>query len=253
MRIINFSVDGIRQAAEKGVYEWLAEQDADIICLQDIRVSDYDMDAYPLDGYFCYCFDSGIPNCNGVVIYSRHQPKALIYGFGFSSGVDMQGRYLQADFEQISIGSLMVPFITDAPESAEIRERFFYDLQNHLDKITHKRRDFIFCGNWDIPHQDIDIQNWHEDPLPKVSSSEQHWMEQVIGEIGYCDAFREYNYDEDEYSWWPSGTVGEGNGRRVDYQIISESLIDRVEYATFYKNKTFPSHLPLIVDYDLEV
>ncbi|MBR9909465.1 MAG: exodeoxyribonuclease III [Gammaproteobacteria bacterium] len=256
MRIISLSVDGIHQAAQRGLYDWLAEQDADIICLQDLRALEYELDGDPfqLDGYFAYFFDSGERHYNGVAIYTRKQPKALIFGLGFSSGVDMEGRYLQADFEQISIGSLLAPSATSETESQEVKIKFFEDFQAHLTKITRKRREFIFCGNWAMAHKRIDVQNWqNNDSNSGFLPHEQQWMNQLFTQVGYADAFRISNTDTDEFTWWPSGEVGEGDGWRTDYQVISESLAGRVEYATTYKTKHFSSHLPLIIDYDLEV
>ncbi len=256
MRIISLSVDGIHQAAQRGLYDWLSEQDADIICLQDLRAMEYELDGDPfhLDGYFAYFFDSGIKHYNGVAIYTRHQPKALIFGLGFSSGVDMEGRYLQADFEHISIGSLLAPSASSEAESQEVKIQFFDDMQAHLHKITRKRREFIFCGNWQMAHSRHDVQN----AADNASSSgflphEQQWMDQLFNQVGYADAFRLGNSDRDEYSYWPSGRLGEGDGWRTDYQVISETLAGRVEYATIYKTKQFSSHLPVIIDYDLEV
>jgi len=86
MRIISLSVDGIHQAAQLGLYDWLETQDADIICLQDLRALEYELDheVFHPNGYFSYFFDSGVKHYNGVAIYTRHQPKALIYGLGFT-------------------------------------------------------------------------------------------------------------------------------------------------------------------------
>jgi exodeoxyribonuclease-3 len=255
MRIISLCVDGIHQAAQRGLYEWIAEQDADFICLQDLRALEYELDheVFHPEGYFAYFFDSGVKHYNGVAIYSRHQPKALIYGLGFSSGVDMEGRYLQADFDQLSIGSLLAPSASSELESIDVKVKFFDDMQAHLHKITRKRRDFIFCGNWQMAHTSADVQNANQNQsnsghLP----NERQWMSQLYNQIGYVDAFRQVNKDSDEFSWWPSGVIGEGDGWRTDLQVISQNLKNRVEYGVIYKNKEFSSHLPVIIDYDIE-
>jgi len=254
MRIINFSVDGIKQASERGLFDWLNEQDADLICLQDLRETAVTLeDNFQLDGYNAYFFDSGIDNKYGVGIYTRAQPKALIYGLGFSTGVDMEGRYIQADFERLSVGSLLAPVINDDPESENIKVKFFDDLQAHLHKITRKRRDFIFCGNWGMAHKEIDVRNAPDNMgKPGFKDFERQWMEQLYGDLGYIDAFREVNTDKDEFTWWPSGEQGEGDGWRTDFQVASTALKNRVEYATTYKTQSFSSHLPVIIDYDIE-
>ena len=256
MRIISLCVEGIHQAARKGLYNWLQSQDADVICLQDLRALEYELDddLFHPEGYNAYFFDSGVKNHNGVAIYSRALPKALIYGLGFKSGVDMEGRYLQIDFESVSVGSLLAPTVTSDPDSENIKTTFFEEFQAHLDKITRKRRDFIFCGNWAIAPTSADVSN---DQIQQQQSGflpmEQEWMRELFDEIGYADAFRLSNSDKDEYSWWPSGNIGEGDAWRTDLQVISTGLRERIEYAVIYKNHLFSNHLPVIVDYDLEL
>ncbi len=255
MRIISLCVDGIHQAAQRGLYDWLAEQDADVICLQDLRALEYELDheIFHPEGYFAYFFDSGVKHYNGVAIYTRHQPKALIYGLGFSSGVDMEGRYLQIDFEQYSIGSLLAPTAFSEAESQEVKIQFFDDFQALLHKITRKRRSFIFCGNWAMARAKKDVENCQDNPSQSgFLGHEQQWMAQLFDQLGYVDAFRFAVQDAGEYSWWPSGEVGEGNGIRVDYQVVSEGIKKRIENAAMYKTKAFSSHLPVIVDYDIE-
>ncbi len=255
MRIISLSVDGIHQAASRGLYDWLAEQEADIICIQDLRCLEYETDdpIFHPEGYNAYFFDSGVKHYNGVAIYSRALPKALIYGFGFSSGVDMEGRYLQVDFDNLSIGSLLTPSATNNAESQEVKARFFDDLQSHLIKISRKRRDFIFCGNWATAPTRHDVSNPQEQQQQSgFLAEEQQWMKQ-LPHIGYIDAFRQGNHEHDEYSWWPSGKIGEGDAWRTDLQIVSASLKHKVEYAMIYKSQQFSTHLPVIVDYDIEL
>ncbi len=256
MRIISLCVDGIHQATQRGLYDWLNSQDADVICLQDLKALEYELDqpVFQPPGYNAYFFDSGIEHCNGVAIYTRQQPKALIYGLGFASGVDMQGRYLQADFEHISVGSLLAPVYTGTPESEEIKIKFFDDFQAHLNKISRKRREYIFCGNWAMAHTGKDVQNAdNHNQTPGFLAHEQQWMDQLFNQLEYKDAFRKVVGDSDEYTWWPSGEVGQGDGWRVDYQVVSDPLAGSIEHGAIYKNQVFSSHLPLIMDYDLEL
>ncbi len=256
MRIISLSVDGIQSATDKGLFEWLAGQDAEAICLQDLRMGEYDVldnPAMQLDGYFSYVLDAPDPSVNGVAIYTRQMPKAIVFGFGMPTGEDTFGRYLQADFDQYSIGSLLAPKAEAGTQSQADKLKFFDTLQAHLTKVTRKRRRYIICGGWGMAHKDIDVQNAaaHESEsgfLPE----ERQWLNQLYNDIGYADAFRLGNTDPDEFSWWPSGTPGEGDGWRTDTHIISQEIVPRVEYAVMYKAQQFSSHCPVLVDYDLE-
>lgn len=255
MRVISLSVDGIFQAAKRGLYDWIAEQDADIICLQDIRAREYELDddIYHPQGYFAYFFDSGIKNYNGVAIYTRFQPKALIYGLGFASGVDVEGRYLQIDYDNYSIGTLLAPSARSEAESQEVKIQFFDDFQALLHKISRKRRNFIFCGNWQMAHTSKDVQNPEKNAQQSgFLGHEQLWMRQLFTQLDYTDAFRLAITEGGEYSWWPEGEMDKGDGWRTDYQVISKALAKKVEYASMYKTKTFSSHLPVIVDYDID-
>lgn len=252
MRIISLSVDGIHQAAERGLYRWIAEQDADIVCLQDLRALEYELDddIYHPEGYFAYFFDSGIKHYNGVAIYTKHQPKALIFGLGFSSGIDMEGRYLQIDYQHHSIGSLLAPSAMSETQSLEEKIQFYDDLQSLLHKITNKRRHFIFCGNWGVAHKKTDVQQW-EQHLGDAGflPHEQQWLDQLFNQIGYVDAFRVANSDADEFSWCPL----DNDQWRTDFHVVSSELKNTVEYAAIYKTQTFSSHRPVIIDYDIDV
>lgn len=255
MRVISLSVDGVHQAAQRGLYDWIAEQDADIVCLQDLRALEYELDddVFHPPGYFSYFFDSGVKHYNGVAIYTRFQPKALIYGLGFASGVDMEGRYLQVDFERYSIGSLLAPSAFSETESQEVKIKFFDDFQALLHKITRKRRNYIFCGNWAMAHTKKDVQDAQVyEGQSGFLSHEQHWMSQLFTQLEYVDAFRTAVPEPGEYSWWPSGDMSKNEGIRSDYQVVSQSLKKRIEYSAIYKTRQFSSHLPVIVDYDIE-
>ena len=257
MRVITLCVDGIDNAIGNGLFDWLRTQDADVICLQDMRRPEPDLawePEYQLEGYFGYFFDSPDGTYCGVGIYTRQPPKAIMTGFGFASGIDMDGRYVQADFEGISIGSLLAPGATSEVQSLEDKIQFFDDLQAHLSKITRKRREYIICGNWNQVHREYDVENFEANADSSGALPfERKWMTQLFNDIGYVDAFRKVNKDKDEFTWWPSGKLGEGDGWRIDYQVISENLSGAVEYGVVYKTKSFGSHAPVIIDYDIEL
>ena len=137
MRVISLNCEGINNARQKGLFDWLLEQDADLICLQDTREDEQAIeDQYFLDGYFGYAFSG----CNrtgrgGVAIYSRHTPRAIISSLGFPEA-DETGRYLQADFDKISLVSLYVPE-GDDEESLNFKRRFLNNYSHHLLSLIH--------------------------------------------------------------------------------------------------------------------
>lgn len=254
MRIISLSADGLREAAGRGFYDWLSDQEADFVCIQDIRCSEYDLtdSAFFPPEYNAYFFDDVESGQNGVAIYTRRLPKAIMTGLGFPE-FDMQGRYIQADFESISVGSLLVPQAReDDPVSLASKSRFLDLLLAHLQKVSRKRRQFIICGNWQMAHTPADLQGSerHAGSIG-FTAGERSWLDELYSS-GYVDAFREINSDGDEFTWWPGGDRNT-DGWRSDFQVVSESLKYKVEYGAIYKKREFSTHAPIIMDYDLEL
>ena len=254
MRIISFSADGIKNAAEKGFYDWLKEQDADFVCIQDLQCSEYDLQDnifFPED-YNAYFFDDVDGKANGVAIYCRQLPKAIMTGLGFAD-FDMEGRYIQADYENLSVACLLSPQAGQNEPELQRRKSEFYELfGSHLQKVRNKRREFIICGNWHIAHTAVDVQDTEANStMPGFLAEERQWMDELL-ESGYVDAFREINSDQDEFSWWPDG-ARDTNGWRSDFHIISQGLKYSVDYGAIYKSKEFSSHAPVIMDYDIEL
>ncbi|TXS93792.1 exodeoxyribonuclease III [Parahaliea maris] len=254
MRIISFSADGIKNAAARGLYDWLNEQDADFICIQDLQCSEYDLqdNLYFPPEYNAYFFDDVNGKANGVAIYTRQLPKAIMTGLGFAE-FDMEGRYIQADFENLSVGCLLAPYAEPGSgEQLARKSEFFGLLQNHLLKIRNKRREFVICGNWHIAHTAADVQDTERHSnAPGFLAEERQWMDELI-EAGYVDAFREVNSDHDEFSWWPEGDRS-SNGLRTDFQIVSKGLKYSIDYGVLYTAREFSNHAPVIMDYDIEL
>ncbi len=254
MRIISINVNGIHAAVQRGLLSWLQAQNADVICLQDTRASTVELDdpAFQLDGYFLYAAEGEFPEQGGVAIYSRLQPKAVIFGLGFESA-DRYGRYLQADFDKLSIASLMLPSGREGDEHLNQKFKFMDDFTHYLDKQRRKRREYIYCGSLQVAHQKLDVKNWREcQQSPGFLAPERAWLDQVFGNLGYIDAFREVNREPDQYSWWPDTEQAEmlNLGWRYDYQILTSGLRRFVRHARLPRQPRFSQHAPLIIDYD---
>ncbi|MGY0219546.1 exodeoxyribonuclease III [Endozoicomonadaceae bacterium StTr2] len=254
MRVINFNAEGIRTAVEAGLFRWLEEQDADVICLQDTRETEDVMEQhFQLDGYFGYFF-SGYEreSVGGTALYTRHAPKAIIPGLGFPA-CDETGRYLQADFDKISIASLFVPGHED--NGLENKLRFLEGYSLHLQKQCRKRREFIMTGTWNIAHMKMDVANWREQQEePGFTPMERAWMDGLFNNMGFTDAYREVDREGGNYSLWTDEAAREQNdGRRVDYQVVTPGMCHRVLNAGMYTGQRFSRHAPVIVDYDWEL
>jgi len=257
MRVISLNINGIRAGARKGFFDWLATQDADIVCLQETKAQEHQLSdsVFRPDGYHVYYFDAQKPGYSGVAIYSRHRPKQVIKGLGWSD-MDAEGRYIQIDFNGLSISSLYLPSGSSSEQRQAVKFDFLERFAPLLKQFRRKRREFILCGDWNIAHKKIDIKNWrgnqkHSGFLPE----ERAWMDELLGPIGYVDAFRALNQEADQYTWWSNrGQAWANNvGWRIDYQVITPGLGGKVKAGSIYKTQRFSDHAPLIIDYDFDI
>jgi exodeoxyribonuclease-3 len=255
MRVITVNVNGIRAAARKGFFDWLPRQKADVVCLQETKAQEHQLDdeIYCPDGYHCYYHDAVKKGYSGVAVYSRHEPDKVHMGIGWED-FDSEGRYLQIDLGKLSIVSLYMPSGTSKQERQDFKIDIMARMMPLLKKYRRRRRDYIICGDWNIAHKKIDIRNWrgnqkHSGFLPE----ERAWLDELFGPAGFVDAFRVVNDKEDQYTWWSNrGQAWAKNvGWRIDYQVITPGLADKVRRESIYKDERFSDHAPLIIDYDL--
>jgi len=252
---MSLNVNGIRSAWRKGLFEWLPSQQADVICLQEVRAwsSELDDAIKSLPGYTSVFNDAEKKGYSGTAIYARRDPDRIIAKLGWDCA-DREGRYLQADFGKLSVASVYLPSGTSGPERQAVKYDFLDRFMPVLERMRRRRREFILCGDWNIAHKQIDLKNWRSNQknsgfLPE----ERAWMDRLFGDAGWVDAFRVINREADQYTWWSNrGRAWEKNvGWRIDYQIITPGLSERVRETEIYKTQRFSDHAPLIIDYDI--
>jgi len=254
MRIISANTNGIRAAERKGFFPWLVTQQADVICIQETKAQPEQLtaDVFHPEGYHCYYHSAIKKGYSGVAIYTKHRPDKIIEGMGFED-IDSEGRYLEVQIGKLSVISLYLP---SGSAKAE-RQVFKYDVMDRFMVFLQKRakddRDYIICGDWNIAHKEIDLKNWKANQknsgfLPE----ERAWMDRLFYEEPWHDAFRLINTEPNQYTWWSNrGQAWAKNvGWRIDYQVISEQLKDKVQSASIYKDERFSDHSPLIIDYN---
>ena len=253
MRIISVNLNGIRSAASKGFYEWLALQNADVICLQELKAQAADMTEQMLrphgyHGYFHYAEKKGY---SGVGIYCKVLPQKVIVGLGIAE-FDAEGRYLCADFAEYSVVSLYLPSGSSGEERQQIKFKFMAAFLPHLRELRASGREVVVCGDWNIAHQEIDLKNWRGNRknsgfLPE----ERAWLSQLFDEVGLVDVFRRVHPELEAYTWWSNRGQARANnvGWRIDYQIATPALAQRACAAEIYKEQWFSDHAPLSIDY----
>ena len=255
MRVITINVNGIRSAAAKGLFPWLVQQQADVICLQEVRAREEQLAGHDvaLPGYHAAWYPAERPGYAGVALYSREAPQRVVRGFGVPE-FDREGRYLEAQFPQVAVVSLYLPSGSSGPERQQSKDRFLKKLLPHLDALRRRRRPYILCGDWNIAHRPIDLKNWRANQKNSgFLPHERAWLDQLFDELNFVDAFRSVNAEPEQYTWWSNrGQAWAKNvGWRIDYQIASPKLAGAPRAARIYREQRFSDHAPLIMDYAL--
>jgi exodeoxyribonuclease-3 len=255
LKIISLNLNGIRSAKNKGVYAWLQLQNADVVCMQEIKAQAADMhdDMLALDGYYSYFHYADKKGYSGVGIYSKVKADAVIEGLGIAD-IDAEGRYLECQYGNLSVVSLYLP----SGSSGEERQAFKYSVMARfmpqLQALKASGREVVICGDWNIAHHEADLKNWKGNRknsgfLPE----ERAWLTELFEQVGWVDVYRNLypNATEEGYTWWSNrGQAWAKNvGWRIDYQIATPGIAAKAVSASVYKDERFSDHAPLIVEY----
>lgn len=254
MKIISLNVNGIRAAQRKGLFDWLRGQQADVVCIQETKAQQHQLQdpCFFPEGHHCYYHDAVKPGYSGTAIYTRHQPDRVHHGIGWEL-MDSEGRWLQADFGKLSVVSLYLPSGSSSEERQAVKFRAMEFLAPKLEALARDGRDWIICGDWNIAHRKIDLKNWRGNQKQSgFLPEEREWMDQVFGQLGLADAFRRFEPAPDQYTWWSNrGRAWDNNtGWRIDYHVTTPAMAERVTGVAIYKEERFSDHAPLTLEYD---
>ena len=259
LRVISANVNGIRSATSKGFLDWLTVQNADFVCVQELKAQTGDMSTEMINpagyyGYFHYAEKKGY---SGVGIYARRQPDQIIEGLGIPE-IDAEGRYIELAFGNFSIVSVYLPSGSSGEHRQTAKFGFMEHFFTHLKQLANAGREVILCGDWNIAHKEIDLKNWKGNRdnsgfLPE----ERAWLTRVFDELGWVDVYRRLHPDAtgEAYTWWSNrGQARAKNvGWRIDYQIATDAMARTAKGASIFKDQRFSDHAPLTVDYHMTV
>ncbi len=232
----------------------MASQDADVVCIQETKAQVHQLtdEVFSPTGYHCYYEDAVKKGYSGTAIYTRHKPRKVVRGYG-DAEFDNEGRYLEVQLGGINVVSLYLPSGSSGDVRQEAKYRCLDSFGEYLQKQRRKRSETVICGDWNIAHKEIDLKNWRANRknsgfLPE----ERAWMDKVFGEYQWTDAFRTLEQEPDEYTWWSNrGRAWDNNvGWRLDYQVVTPGLKDKVKRTAIYRDERFSDHAPLTTDYD---
>jgi exodeoxyribonuclease-3 len=252
-RILSYNVNGIRSAIGKGLFDFLAEVNPDIICFQETKAQPGQMHEsdYEALGYYGYALSAVKKGYSGVAIFCKVEPDLVVYGMD-NEKYDNEGRVIRADFGDVSVISVYFPSGTTGGIRQSFKMDFLSDFQNYLAELRKTRSKLIISGDYNICRLWIDIHN----PEKQLNTSgflpeEREWFANFVDD-GYVDSFREFNREKHQYSWWSyrAGSRQNNKGWRIDYHMITSNLKDKLLNAKILPMAVHSDHCPVLVDID---
>lgn len=250
MKIASYNVNGIRAALKKGFIDWLTATNPDVICLQEIKAQEDQLDLHLFEdaGYkYNYWFSAQKKGYSGVAILSKTKPNHVAYGTGIAS-MDFEGRNIRADFDNVSVMSLYLPSGTnDARLSHKLQYMdLFQDYINALRKDIPK---LIICGDYNICHEEIDIHNPKMKGVSGFLPEEREWLGNFL-DSGLVDTFRYLNPELQTFSWWSYRANARANnkGWRLDYALATKPLQENLKRSVILTEAVHSDHCPILLE-----
>lgn len=252
-RIITYNVNGIRAALNKGLIDWIKSVDPDIVCFQEIKAHYDSIPIFDFDeaGYHHYWYPAQKKGYSGVGILSKIKPDKVVKGMG-NEIYDYEGRFIRADYGDISVISVYHPSGTSGDERQDFKMKWLNDFLEYINELKKDRKKLIICGDYNICHKPIDIH----DPVRNAHSSgflpeEREWVTKFI-ETGFIDSFRYFNKEPHQYTWWSyrANARPKNLGWRIDYNMVSKNLENKLLRSVILSGAMHSDHCPVLLEID---
>ena len=252
-KIISYNINGIRAALRKGFIDWLKEVNPDIVCLQEIKAQNEQIPVFDFveAGYINFWFPAKRKGYSGVAILTKTKPDKVVYGMGIEK-YDDEGRFLRADYGDISVVSVYFPSGSSGDERQAFKIQWLADFQKYINELKKSRPNLILAGDYNICHEAIDIH----DPVRNAKISgflpeERKWMTQFLNS-GFTDSFRYFNNEPNNYTWWSyrANARARNLGWRIDYEMISNPIANKMKRAIILPEAKHSDHCPVLLEID---
>lgn len=244
-KMISWNVNGLRACVGKGFLEYFKEADADVFCIQESKLQEGQIDL-PLEGYYQYWNYAVKKGYSGTAIFAKEKPADVIYGIGVEEH-DQEGRVIAAEFAEYYVVTCYTPNSQDGLARLPYRRQWNEAFLKYLKRLEEKKP-VIFCGDFNVAHQEIDLKNPKTNRKNAGFSDEEREDFTKLLEAGFIDTFRYFYPDRTEiYSWWSYrfSARTKNAGWRIDYFCVSDSLKDRLESADIHTEIMGSDHCPV--------
>lgn len=250
-KIISWNVNGIRACIKKGFFKWLNKAKPDILCMQEIKMSEKKLTDKLLNpkGYQAYWNCSEKNGYAGVAVFTKEKPIKVEKGIGIKK-FDKEGRFLILQYKKFWLINTYFPHAHRTLSRLKFKLEFDKAYLKFVEKLKKKTKNLILTGDFNVAHKEIDLKN----PKQNVKNAgftpkERKWMGEFIAKE-YVDTFREFEKGPGHYTWWTYrfNARKRNIGWRVDYFFVPKTFIKHVKKAYILKNVMGSDHAPVGID-----
>ncbi|EOD01159.1 exodeoxyribonuclease III [Caldisalinibacter kiritimatiensis] len=248
MRLVSWNVNGLRACVRKGFLDYFNEVDADIFCVQEIKLQEgqIDLDIEGYEQYWNYAVKKGY---SGTAVFTKVKPISVQYGIGIEEH-DQEGRVITLEFDDFYLVNVYTP--NSQRELARLDYRMIWEdeFRNYLKELDSKKP-VILCGDLNVAHKEIDLKNPKSNTKNAGFTKEERDKMTKLLKSGFIDAFRYfYPNKEEAYTWWSyMRKARERNaGWRIDYFVVSERLKNRLVDSQIHSHIMGSDHCPVFLE-----
>ena len=254
MKITTWNVNGIRAATKKGVFDWINDNNADVVCLQEIKAKNDQIDLGPIHdaGYQCICNPAERPGYSGVANLYSKEPEKIKLGFD-KDKFDIEGRVIHFSYPEFELFNIYFP--NGGRELARVpyKLEFYEHLLNLCQELINKGREIIITGDFNTAHNEIDLKN-HKANKKNTGflTEEREWIDRYL-DNGFFDAYRILYPDNEKYTWWTYrfGARAKNVGWRLDYFLVTENILKLTKDVIIHTEVMGSDHCPVSITLDL--
>lgn len=248
MKLISWNVNGLRAILKKDFLEQFEKFDADILCLQEIKLQEDQHDFYP-EGYHSYYNYAVKKGYSGVSIYSKVEPINVEYGLGIEAH-DQEGRVITCEYEDFYLVGVYTPNSQSELKRLDYRMQWEDDFREYVNRLDDVKP-VIICGDLNVAHKEIDLKNPSSNRRNAGFTDEERNKMTELLDSGFVDSFRYIHGDVTErYSWWSYrfNSRSRNTGWRIDYFLVSEKLQNHIKDADILDQEFGSDHAPVILE-----
>lgn len=251
MRIYTWNVNGLRSIAKKGFFDFMKNENPDILCIQETKLQEEQLDEEikNIECYYSYFSFAEKKGYSGVAIFSKIQPKKVEHGIGIEE-FDSEGRILIAEYDDFTLLNIYFPNGKMSDERLDYKLRFYDAIMDYSRKLLDEGKKLIICGDYNTAHKEIDLKN----PKSNEKSSgflpiEREYMDKFLSK-GFVDAYRYLYPEKIEYTWWSYmfNARQKNVGWRIDYHFVSNNFIDNVADVKILTDVLGSDHCPVMIE-----